>query len=160
MTELPHDLGEAAKVLAEKLPEGYWSRWVIHRCKLRVKAYLEMHARMRKMRKAAAPKLIGINKKVERREKTREYKALAAARLESSIQKELLERLQAGTYGDIYNLDAQQYAEVLDEVEDELEIEFVDDEAATAAARPPADFEDMFEMEQEEEAADLEAAAH
>lgn len=44
--------------------------------------------------------MVGIKKKLDRREATRERKALAAAHLEKSIEKELLERLRSKAYGD------------------------------------------------------------
>ena len=53
--------------------------------------------------------------RTEKREKRRETKAETAAQLETSIEAELLQRLKAGTYGDIYNIPHSQYEKVLDE---------------------------------------------
>ena len=63
-----------------------------------------------------------INKRYEKRETKREGKALIAAKLELAIEKELLNRLQQGTYKGIYNLDKQNFNKELN-AEEEKEIE-------------------------------------
>lgn len=68
-------------------------------------------------------KFVPIKKKTERREATREKKAEVAARLEISIEQELLNRLQQGVYGDIYNYDKEEFEKILDEKELEQETE-------------------------------------
>ena len=65
--------------------------------------------------------MITINKKYEKRERNREARALIAAKLETAIEKELLNRLQSGTYKGIYNLDENVFTKVVDEKENEME---------------------------------------
>lgn len=55
--------------------------------------------------------------RTEKRDARREAKALTAAKLETSIEQELLNRLKQGTYGDIYNFDQKVYERVLEAAE-------------------------------------------
>ena len=77
--------------------------------------------------------MVGIKKKLERREATRERKALAAAHLEKSIEKELLDRLRSKAYGDApLNVNEDVWRQVLDmdkQKGKERELEMEDEES-------------------------------
>lgn len=109
------------------------------------------------------PELVGIAKKVDRREAAREYKAHKAANIEEAIKKELLARLQQGVYpvsemdSEIVNVPAQAYDEVVgtvgqedkDEIDDaELDSLQSDDDAET---KEDGDGDGDQSLEEEEE---------
>ena len=63
-------------------------------------------------------KIEPIKRKFEKREKNREGKALKAAKLELSIEKELLNRLKEGVYPkEIYNLEQKEFEDAADQLE-------------------------------------------
>jgi protein MAK16 len=128
----------------------YWPEFYIHKAKQRLTKMVQYQIRRRRIALRTKTRLVGIKKTVERREKTREAKAVAAAKLDKAIEKELLERLRSGAYGDIYNFPQEQYEKVLEgeaelDADDESDEEFEDEVGA-----------DEFEAEFEEEESDAE----
>lgn len=107
----------------------FWPNFNVHKCKQRLTKIHQYLIRMRKLKLKVRTKLVGAPKKVERREATREKKAEKAARLDDAIVKELVQRLNAGTYsGSGMYLPEKAYSKVLDLVGSTEDVEEEEEE--------------------------------
>ena len=147
--KLPQNYRKSLELIDKQLQ--YWPKFLIHKNKQRLTKIHQYLIRMRKLRLKVKPKLVRVHKKVERREAKREQKAEKAARLEHTIESELLERLQSGVYGDIYNFDTESFDKTLNEggvdMEDDIEGEYEMEDDETLAEFVEGDFESDEDME-------------
>ncbi|KAL3748924.1 hypothetical protein ACJRO7_010070 [Eucalyptus globulus] len=114
---LPRNCEKALEIIGKHLM--YWPKFLVHKTKQRLTKMTQMCIRMRKLA-------------LKTREARREEKAEKAAVLDKSVDKELLERLRKGVYGDIYDYLVKEYEKVLEmdtlqaTYEDEEELYYMD----------------------------------
>lgn len=103
----------------------YWNEFNINKCKQRFTRLKQVQITERRMAlreergEVSERNYVGVKHKVKKREEKRERKALAAARIEKAIEKELLDRLKSGAYGDKpLNVDDKIWKKVLGKMED------------------------------------------
>ena len=126
--KLSEQLTAACKEIDSRLQ--YWPEFVKQKCKHRLVRIRQYLGRVRKMQKRKEMYIVE-SKKLRKRESNREEKALVAAKLEGTIEQELMERLQSGVYNDtILNsnekiwqkvLEQQQQVDVVSEEDENME---------------------------------------
>ncbi|KAK3326305.1 ribosomal L28e protein family-domain-containing protein [Apodospora peruviana] len=122
--KLSQNYQEALKQIEERLQ--YFPKFLLHKCKQRLTRLVQVATRMRRIAAEEArlgEKLVPkMAPKIKHREEARERKALVAAKLERTIERELLERLRQGAYGDQpLNCNANIWKKVLNALETEGE---------------------------------------
>lgn len=154
--KLSNDYATALEQIDTELQ--YWPSFLKHKCKQRTTKIVQYLIKMRKLRTREGGLLVPVKKKLERREKAREGKALAAARLEKNLEKELVARLKSRAYGDMpLNVNEDVWKAVLEkerldaekEGEEALELEEDEDELLSDELDEEDEEEGEFEEERE-----------
>lgn len=132
----------------------YWPSFIIEMCKKRYQRIKQVQKRQRKLITSSNEhtELEPYKKKQERRERGRELKAETRAKIDSTVEKELLDRLHSGVYGDIYNFPTEDFDTTLDDIEDQQDSisEDIEDEMMFIEADDDEEPYNHLEIEYEE----------
>ncbi|GJQ08495.1 hypothetical protein GpartN1_g286.t1 [Galdieria partita] len=125
--KLSNNYKKALEQIDEKL--RFWPHYLKHKAKQRLTKIKQYLIRKKRLQFKLRSKLVPVHNKVERRDRKKEKKALAMAKLDKRIEEELLSRLRSGQYKDIYNFPVAQYEAVLeqDNVSERETMEFEED---------------------------------
>ncbi|CCF57763.1 hypothetical protein KAFR_0D01170 [Kazachstania africana CBS 2517] len=125
--KLSKNYSKALKQIDDQLL--HWNNFFRHKCKQRFTKLTQVAITERRLALREEERhYVGVAPKVKRREENRERKALAAAKIEKAIEKELLDRLKSGAYGDKpLNVDEKIWKKVLGKLDDENEVEEEED---------------------------------
>jgi protein MAK16 len=91
----------------------HWPKFLIHKNKQRLTKLAQILIRSRKLQKSIRPELVTMPSREIKRESRKEAKAEKAARIQSSIEKQLLERLNSGTYNSAFKFSSARYSSQL-----------------------------------------------
>ncbi|KAL3834441.1 hypothetical protein ACJIZ3_009177 [Penstemon smallii] len=149
--KLPRNYIKALEIIDKHLL--YWPKLLVHNIKRRLTRMTKMRIRTRKLALKTREKIMTVPTKEKKREARREEKAEKAAILEKSIEKELVERLKKGVYGDIYNYPIDEYNKILDnEVENgAFEEEYDDDDEEEEEEEGEIEYVEGYEELEEED---------
>ncbi|KAL3118967.1 hypothetical protein niasHT_003750 [Heterodera trifolii] len=153
--KLHRNLAKAVEQISTHLL--HWSEYVRKKCKARLMRHHQCLNRMRKMElRGRTAKVIPLQRKIERRERRREEKALAAAKLDNAIERELLQRLKKGTYGSMYKFSDRTIDKAMERVDEseQSEEEEVEYETETTREKQRQFVEDFDESEEGEDIED------
>lgn len=166
--QLPANYEKALALIDERLI--YWPKFNIHKCKQRLTRLTQVSIRERRIAKeelrlgeTIVPR---IAPKIRRREDTRERKAESAAKVERAIERELIDRLRSGAYGDrpinveegvwkkvlrgLERAEGHEIEEEEEEQEKEVDVEYVEG-LEESDAEEMEDFDDWFDGESVDE---------
>lgn len=143
--KLPRNYEKALETIDKFLQ--YWPKFLVHKNKQRLTKMTQYLIRRRKLALKVREKVMTMPTKQRKREARREAKAEIAAVLDRAIEKELIERLQSGTYGDIYNFPVKEYEKVLEMEEMQAASE---EEDNAEEPEPEVEYVEDYEMEEDD----------